>query len=68
MAKNFPADPDNKGSVLCWAVLQETPVWKLSGVYETEEAARQAASTQPGYGVFYGSHQVGTDNFIHLTR
>jgi hypothetical protein len=66
LAKNLPADPDSKGWVLGWAVLKDRPFpWHLVDVYPSKAAAEaEAARLNDGYIVEYGSHRLGSDDFI----
>ena len=66
LAKNLPLDPDNKGWVLGWAVLTESPAaWHLIDVYASKHIAEAAAShLSAGYVVRYGSHRLGSDDFV----
>jgi hypothetical protein len=64
LAKTLPADPDNDGSVLGWAVVRTAP-WELIGIYATKEVAEiEVDHRGSGYLVEYGSHRLGTDEFI----
>lgn len=64
LAKNLPKDPDNAGHVLGWGVVQNSP-WRFVDIYASKEAAEvEAASRGAGYRVDYGSHRLGTDDFI----
>lgn len=64
LAKNLPKDPDNSGWVLGWGVIQSAP-WKFIDIYASKDAAEsEAASRGTGYQVEYGSHELGTDNFM----
>lgn len=64
LVKNLPKDPDNPGSVLGWAVVKNDP-WTLVDIYPTKDAAEAVCSAKgAGFSVSYGSHQVGSDNFI----
>lgn len=64
LAKNLPKDPDNAGSVLGWGVVQMSP-WRFVDIYASKEAAEaEAASRGSGYRVEYGSHRLGTDDFM----
>ena len=61
---NLKADPDNQGWVLGWAVVRCKP-WNLVGVYATEDDAKSKCSElSEGYEVRYGSHRLGSDDFI----
>lgn len=57
-------DPFNKESVMGWGVVRCYP-WHLVGIYSSEEKARWV-SEQLGidYEVVYGSHVLGSHNFI----
>jgi hypothetical protein len=62
MAKH-PPDPDNPGWVLGWAVYRLKP-WALAGFYPSEEAAYDGVIGKKGFKVAYGSHRLGSDDFI----
>jgi len=60
----FKSDPDNVGSVLCWACYSMDP-WHLAGIYHTEDDAKKMLEVLgKGYQVSYGSHAKNTDDFI----
>ncbi len=64
LAQNLPADPDNKGWVLGWGVLRDTP-WHFVDIYADRATAEAAAERQgDGYLVEYGSHRLGSDDFV----
>lgn len=64
LASNLPADPDSPGWVLGWAVVQNAP-WRFVDIYATKEAAEAEAQNRGlGYKVSYGSHKLGTDEFM----
>ncbi|UZE14810.1 hypothetical protein LOY68_14765 [Pseudomonas sp. B21-053] len=64
LAKNLPADPDNVGSVLGWGVVQKSP-WRFVDIYASRDAAEAECSARgPRFSVEYGSHRLGTDDFI----
>lgn len=64
LVHNLPKDPDNPGWILGWAVVQSAP-WRFMDIYASKEAAdAQAVLLGEGFGVEYGSHEVGTDNFV----
>ncbi|MGN8276754.1 hypothetical protein [Pseudomonas sp. SMN5] len=64
LAKNLPKDPDNAGWVLGWAVVQSSP-WRFIDIYASKDVAETAAEARgPGYRVVYGSHRVGSDDFM----
>ncbi len=61
---NLPKDPDNLGSVLGWGVIQKSP-WRFIGIYASEDAARAEATARgPRNIVEYGSHCIGTNEFV----
>lgn len=64
LAKNLPKDPDNLGWVLGWGVVKKDP-WSFIDIYASKEVA-DAESTRLGsdYIVQYGSHKLGTDDFM----
>ncbi|MBC3375806.1 hypothetical protein HU762_17790 [Pseudomonas sp. SWRI92] len=67
LAKNLPADPDNKGWVLGWAVLRDEPgsSWHFTDIYADKSTAEaEAARLDGGYVVEYGSHRLGSDDFV----
>ncbi|PUA41443.1 hypothetical protein C5U62_31915 [Pseudomonas protegens] len=64
LAKNLPKDPDNAGWVLGWGVVQSSP-WRFIDIYASKEAAEAEAEARgPGYRVDYGSHRLGSDDFM----
>ncbi|MBD1555207.1 hypothetical protein [Pseudomonas typographi] len=64
LARNLPADPDMQGWVQGWAVVQNAP-WRFINIHASKEAAgAEASQLGPGYRVSYGSHRLGTDDFI----
>ena len=66
ISENLPSDPDNKGSVLGWGVLKDRPnPWQLAGVYSSKAVAEaEAVRLNDGHLVEYGSHRLGTDDFV----
>lgn len=65
LAKNLPKDPSNEGWVFGWGVLRDRHPWHLVDVYAdhataTVEARRRGAD----YVVEYGSHRIGSDEFV----
>lgn len=57
-------DPDNSGRVLGWGVVRSAP-WHLAGVYGSKEAAEmKAAELGDGHEAKYGSHHLGSDDFV----
>jgi hypothetical protein len=65
-AKNLPPDPENSGCVLGWAVLRDNPAtWHLIDVYASKDIAEAAAShLSSEFVVKYGSHRLGSDEFV----
>lgn len=64
LVKNLPADPDMPGWVLGWAVGRNAP-WSFIDIYANKEAAEaEAKRLGAGHSVKYGSHKLGTDNFV----
>ncbi|AVU77052.1 hypothetical protein CRX69_18305 [Pseudomonas rhizophila] len=64
LAGNLPKDPDNAGSVLGWGVVQGSP-WRFVDIYASKDAAEaEAKSRGPRYRVEYGSHRLGSDDFM----
>jgi len=60
----FKNDPDNAGSILCWACFSMDP-WHLAGIYKTEiEAKKMLEVLGKDYQVSYGSHEKGTEEFV----
>lgn len=58
------ADPSNPGWVLGWAVVRNAP-WHLAGVHPDEQSARSIArGLGETYRVKYGSHRLGSDDFV----
>lgn len=68
VANGLKPDPDNKGWVLGWGVVRTSP-WHLVGVYATKDVAEtKAAELGVGYDAVYGSHRIGSDDFVTGTR
>lgn len=64
IADNLKRDPDNAGWVLGWGVVRSSP-HHLVGVYDTKGAAEiKAAELGSEYQVKYGSHRLGSDDFV----
>ena len=64
VAEGLKPDPDNKGWVLGWGVARMAP-WHLVGVYATKDMAEtKAAGMDAEYKAAYGSHRLGSDDFI----
>ncbi|BAO63238.1 MULTISPECIES: hypothetical protein [Pseudomonas] len=66
LRKNLPADPDNNGWVLGWAVMRDVPgSWQFIDIYADKPTAEAQARRLGGwYVVEYGAHQPGTEKFI----
>ncbi|MFJ4153519.1 hypothetical protein ACIPZF_01740 [Pseudomonas sp. NPDC089752] len=65
LAKNLPADPDKEGWVLGWGVLRDRHPWHFVDVYADQRTARVEAQRRgPEYVVEYGSHRLGSDEFV----
>lgn len=61
-------DPENEGWVLGWGVFRPAP-WHLVGVYATKDIAdNKATILGDRYSVQYGSHRLGSNDFISVTR
>ena len=64
LAKNLPKDPDNADWVLGWGVVHNSP-WRFVDIYASKETAEaEAKSRGPRYRVEYGSHRLGSDDFM----
>jgi hypothetical protein len=64
LKENLPEDPDNVGWVLGWGVFRSIP-WELRSVYGAEVGARNDATMAgPEYAVRYGSHRLGSTDFV----
>jgi len=62
--EGFKADPDNPNWIKCWACYTADP-WHLASVFKSEEDAVSAIDRYgEQYKVAYGSHHLGTDEFI----
>ncbi|MFJ3073607.1 MULTISPECIES: hypothetical protein [Pseudomonas] len=65
LAKNLPPDPDNEGWVLGWGVLRDRHPWHFVDVYADRNTAKVEAERRgEGYVVEYGSHRLGSDEFV----
>lgn len=65
---SLPADPDNQGWVLGFAVVKNSP-WHFGGIYAQEEMAAHVAANLGGdYEVHYGSHKQDSDDFMRVSR
>lgn len=64
LAKNLPAHPDNKGSVLGWG-LRRAETWHFVDIFASKEVADAGAKRLgDGYFVDCGSYELGTDNYV----
>ncbi|MFC0710725.1 hypothetical protein [Azorhizophilus paspali] len=64
LSKALPKDPDNPGWVLGWAVVRSAP-WSFIDIYASKEVAEvEAARLGDGYSAEYGSHHLGSDDFV----
>lgn len=64
IANGLKPDSDNEGWVKGWGVVRSSP-WHLAGVYATEEVAEaKAKALGEGYEPRYGSHRLGSDDFV----
>lgn len=64
VANGLKNDPNNIGWVLGWGIVRPAP-WHLAGVYATKDVAEMKASEFGGdYEVKYGSHRLGSDDFV----
>ncbi|HDL7801233.1 TPA: hypothetical protein PXP53_004274 [Yersinia enterocolitica] len=58
------ARPYYIGMVLGWGVVRNNP-WHLAGVYTAKESAEAEASKLGNqYEIHYGSHRLGSDDFV----
>ena len=65
LAKNLPPDPDKEGWVLGWGVLRDKHPWHFVDVYADQKTAQvEAARLGAGYVVEYGSHRLGSSEFV----
>ncbi|WP_411563239.1 hypothetical protein [Pseudomonas shirazensis] len=65
LVKNLPADPDRRGWVLGWGVLRDRHPWHLVDVYVDQTTARiEAERRGDSYVVEFGSHRIGSSDFI----
>ena len=64
VADGLKPDIDNDGSVMGWGVVRNAP-WHLAGVYATKDVAEKKAELLgKDYVARYGSHHLGSDDFI----
>lgn len=68
MANSFPEpDLENVGWVKGWGVYRNSP-WHFVGLYQTEAEAKQVKIDKGGdYQAVFGSHRLGSDDFVHST-
>ena len=58
-------DPRNKGWYLGWGVFRDEPSWHFAGFFGNQAKAEQKrASLGEQYQAVFGSHKLGTDDFI----
>lgn len=64
LAKNLPEDPGVSGNVMGWAVIRRAP-WRFIDIYADKHVAQvEANRLGEGHAVEFGSHKLGTDDFI----
>jgi len=64
VAEGLKPDLNNEGWVKGWGVVSNDP-WNLVGVYATKDVAETKCSQLSGdYLVRYGSHRIGSDDFV----
>ncbi|MDF7648084.1 hypothetical protein PUG42_05930 [Erwiniaceae bacterium L1_54_3] len=64
VAEGLKKNPDNFGWVMGWAVVRRSP-WHLVAVYASKDMAEtKAATIGDAYEAAYGSHRLGSDDFI----
>lgn len=65
VTEGLKSDPCNEGFVLGWGVLRSSP-WHLVAVYATKDIAEtKAANLGDDYKSVFGSHRLGTDDFVY---
>ncbi|HHJ1298128.1 hypothetical protein OGV25_09425 [Pseudomonas sp. P1B16] len=65
LAKNLPPDPAKEGWVLGWGVLRDRHPWHFVDVYADQKTAKaEAERLGDGYVVEYGSHRLGSKEFV----
>lgn len=65
LAKNLPTDPGNEGWVLGWGVLRDRHPWHFVDVYaDRQTAVAEAQRRGDEYVVEYGSHRLGSSEFV----
>jgi len=68
LSPDLKPHPSLEGWVMGWAVIEQPNPWSLVSVYSTQkEALDEAASLGGAYEALYGSHHVGTNDFIAAT-
>jgi len=64
VAEGLKPDLDNNGWVKGWGVVRNSP-WHLAGVYGSKDVAEtKAHMLGESYEARYGSHRLGSDDFI----
>ncbi|WP_321836248.1 hypothetical protein [Pseudomonas kulmbachensis] len=64
LAKNLPKDPDVSGNVMGWPVARNAP-WSFIDIYAEKHVAQaEAKRLGAGHAVEFGSHKLGTNDFI----
>lgn len=64
MAESYQADADNPGWIKGWGVYRMEP-WHFVGLFSNAEEAEALRSDKgPDYKVSFGSHRLGTDDFV----
>ncbi|WP_367237121.1 hypothetical protein VXM67_14815 [Pseudomonas sp. Rh2] len=65
LARNLPSDPEREGWVLGWGVLRALHPWHFVDVYADRNTAwGEAQRRGSDYVVEFGSHRLGSDEFI----
>jgi len=65
LAENLPPDPAKEGWVLGWGVLRDRHPWHFVDVYADQKTAKaEAERLGDGYVVEYGSHRLGSKEFV----
>ncbi|MFP3994965.1 hypothetical protein [Pseudomonas capeferrum] len=65
LAKNLPPDPAKEGWVLGWGILRDRHPWHFVDVYADQKTAKaEAERLGDEYVVEYGSHRLGSKEFI----
>jgi len=64
VAEGLKPDLNNDGWVNGWGVIRNSP-WHLVGVYASKDVAEtKAALLGEDYESHYGSHRLGSDDFV----